>query len=141
MASSLWLSDDEDSYRFWREDLERHRDEAASHVNVRQGISNPDEAARYTLGKAMQEGFETFRPFLRGERLARPSEPDVYCDILDATLSEVRSSEIAEAFLEKLEPKNEPDPEGILPGENEDEASETPETEKAWGPERATLRA
>jgi len=59
-----------------------------------------EEAARYTLGKAMKESFETFHPF-RGEHLARPMEPDVFGDLLDSALSEVRWSEVAEAFLEE----------------------------------------
>jgi hypothetical protein len=63
-------------------------------------------------------------------------EADVYCDLLDAALSEVRWSEIAEAFLEGLEPEGEPDPEGEPTDETEDEpaASEGPKQDQAGGP-------
>lgn len=96
----LWISNDEGTSRYWTEEAERHRSEAPAHANVRQGIWSVEEAARYTLGEAMKESFETFHPF-RGEHLAKPSEPDVYCDLLDAALSEVRWSHVAEAFLEE----------------------------------------
>ena len=97
----LWLSNDEGTYRYWREEAERHRDEAPSHPNVTQGIWTVEEAARYTLAETMKESFETFHPF-RGEHLAKPNEPDVFCDLLDAALSEVRWCDVAEAFLEDL---------------------------------------
>jgi len=97
----LWLANDEGSYSYWREEAERHRAAAPNHPNIRWGIFTVEEAARHTLGEAMKQAFETFHPF-RGEHLARPMEPDVYCDLLDAALSEVRWSEIAEAFLDDL---------------------------------------
>src|SRR4051812_40074939 len=102
----LWLSNDEGTYSYWREAAERHRKEAPGHPNVSGGVWTAQEAARYTLGKAMAESFETFHPF-RGEHLATAAEPDVYCDLLDAALSEVRWSEIAEAFLEGDKPEGE----------------------------------
>jgi hypothetical protein len=97
----LWLSNDAGTYRYWREEAERHQGEAARHANVRQGLWTVEQGARYTLGQAIKEAHEAFHPF-RGEHLARPNEPDVYCDLLDAALSEVRWSEVAEAFLEEL---------------------------------------
>lgn len=109
----LWLSNDEGSYRHWREEAERRRNEALSHANVRQGIWTAEQAARFTLAEAMKESFETFHPF-RGDHLAKPMEPDVFCDLLDAALSEVRWSEIAEAFLEGIEPEEGPAPEHFL---------------------------
>ena len=97
----LWLSNEEGSYRYWREEAERYRSEAEEHANVRQGFWTVEQAARYTLGKAIEESFETFHPF-RGEHLSEPMEASVYGELLDSALSEVRWSEVAEAFLEEL---------------------------------------
>ena len=97
----LWLSNEEGTYRYWREEAGRHHEEASSHPNVRQGFWTVEQAARYTLGEAMKESFETFHPF-RGEHLAKPMEADVFGDLLDSALSEVRWSDVAEAFLEDL---------------------------------------
>jgi hypothetical protein len=97
----LWLTNEEGSYRYWREEAERHQAEAPSNANVKRGILSVEEAARYTLGEAIKESFETFHPF-RGEHLAKPMEADVFGDLLDSALSEVRWSDIAEAFLEDL---------------------------------------
>lgn len=96
----LWLSNDEGTYRYWREEAERHQGEAVTHVNVRQETWTVEQAARYTLGEAIKESFETFHPF-RGEHLAKPMEADVFSDLLDSALSEVRWSDVAEAFLEE----------------------------------------
>ena len=97
----LWLSNDEGSYTYWREEAVRHQAEAPSHAAVRSGFLSVEERARYSLGRAIQESFETFHPF-RGEHLAKPMEADVFGDLLDSALSEVRWSEVAEAFLEDL---------------------------------------
>jgi hypothetical protein len=97
----LWLSNEEGSYRYWREEARRHRGEAPNHESVRRGILTAEEASRYTLGEAIKESFETFHPF-RGEHLAEPMEPGVYADLLDSALAEVRWSDVAEAFLEEL---------------------------------------
>jgi hypothetical protein len=95
------MTNDEGSYRFWRGEVEQARRDAESQPNVRQGIWNIERAACYLLSLAIQESFETFHPF-RGEQLDEPRDPDVYGDLLDSALSEVRWSEIAEAFLEDL---------------------------------------
>lgn len=98
----LWLTNSEGTSSYWREEAERHMDEARDLANVRLDIWTREQAARYTLGKAIEEAHETFHPY-RGEFLAKPLDPDIYCDLLDAALSEVRWSEIAEAFLEDLQ--------------------------------------
>jgi len=97
----LWLSNEEGSYRYWREEAERHRGEAPGDPSVQRGILTVEEASRYTLGEAIKESFETFHPF-RGEHLPEPMEASVYGDLLDSALSEVRWSDVAEAFLEEL---------------------------------------
>jgi len=100
----LWLSNEEGSYRYWREEARRYRDEAPNQKDVQRGILTVEEASRYMLGEAIKESFETFHPF-RGEHLAKPLPCDVYTDLLDAALSAVRWSEVAEAFLEGIEPE------------------------------------
>lgn len=131
----LWLTNDEGTYKYWREEAERHQAEAATHTNVRQGVWTIEEAARYMLGAAIEQAHETFHPF-RGEHLAKPMEADVYCDLLDAALSEVRWSEIAEAFLEEVEPEDEPTPEDDHENDGDEEpaATEGPKQEEAGGP-------
>jgi hypothetical protein len=97
----LWLTNEEGTYRHWRKEAERHQAEAPTHVNVRQGIWTIEQATRYTLGQAIEEDFEAFHPF-RGDHVVNRGEPSIYCELLDAALSEVRWDEIAEAFLEDL---------------------------------------
>jgi hypothetical protein len=97
----LWMTNDEGSYRYWREEAERHQAEAPDNTNVKRGILTVEEVARYTLGEAIKESFETFHPF-RGDHLDKPREADVYGDLLDSALSEVQWGDVAEAFLEEL---------------------------------------
>jgi hypothetical protein len=125
----LWLTNEEGSYRYWREEAERVRKEARTHANVRSGFLSVDEAARYLLGEAIKESFETFHPF-RGEHLETPRESDVFADLLDAALSEVRWSHVAEAFLEEFEPDDEPDDEDEAEEENDDQAGEPNEADE-----------
>lgn len=113
----LWLTNDEGSYRYWREEATRHRKEARKDASEK-------------LAEQLRETFEQFHPF-RGEHLAKPNEPDVYCDLLDAALSEVDWREIADAFLEEVEPDDEPDPEA----RDDDQASESEEDEEAYSVE------
>lgn len=131
----LWSTNEQATYSYILESAQRCLNEAPSHPNVKQGIWSVEQAARYTLGEELRAAYETYHPF-RGEHLAKPMEADVYCDLLDAALSEVRWSEIAEAFLEGLEPEGEPDPEGEPTDETEDEpaASEGPKQDQAGGP-------
>lgn len=86
-----------------------------------EGIWSVEDAARFNLADQMKESFETFHPF-RGEHLAKPNDPDVFCDLLDAALSEVRWSEVAGAFLEELEP--EPSDEDQQEEETDEETSD-----------------
>lgn len=126
----LWLSNEEGSYRYWREEAERQRSEAPNCPNVTEGIWCVQVAARFNLGEQMKESFETFHPF-RGEHLAKPREPDVFCDLLDAALSEVRWSEVAEAFLEGLEPE---EPEQTEDDDQEEDEEEASTSEQPDGP-------
>lgn len=118
----LWLSNEEGSYRYWREEAERQWKEAPKSENVKSGIWSVEDAAKFNLADQMKESFETFHPF-RGEHLAKPNEPDVFCDLLDSALSEVRWSEVAEAFLEGLEPEEPEQTEDDDQEEDEEEAS------------------
>ena len=126
----LWLSNDEPTYRYWTEEAERQRSEAPSCANVTEGIWSVEDAARFNLADQMKESFETFHPF-RGEHLAKPNEPDVFCDLLDSALSEVDWHEVAEAFLEGLEPE-EPEPTDDDDDQAEEEEQET--SDQADGP-------
>jgi hypothetical protein len=103
----LWLSNEEGSYRHWREEAERHRKDAERHANVRRGILTVEEESRYRLGESIKESFEESHPF-RGEFPAMAFAPCVYCDLLDSALSQVDWYEVADAFLEEHDQAEEP---------------------------------
>ena len=120
----LWQTSDEATYRYWKEETEREHREARTCTQVRNGIWTVEQAKRIRLAEQLKAAFETFHPF-RGEFLAKPNEPDVYCDLLDAALSEVDWHEIAEAFVEEFEPDDEPDP-----SESDDEDDQADEDDE-----------
>lgn len=122
----LWLTNNAGSYCYWSDEAAVHRGEASDHENAKQGVWSVEETARFTLADAMKESFEQFHPF-RGEHLAKPREPDVYCDLLDAALSEVDWHEVAQAFLDEVEPDDEPDPEDDESDQADEGEGDSPE--------------
>lgn len=129
----LWLSNDEGSYKHWRQEARHYRRIAHSDENVKEGRWSAEEQTRYSLGLAIKDYHDFYHPF-HGEYCPGSSEPSVYSDLLNAALSEVEWSEIAEAFLEELEPENEPDPEDEQTDDEEDDSEEA-EQKEAQGPQ------
>ena len=89
----LWLSNDEGTYRYWREEAGRH-------------LKEDREDARYSLARQLKSELEEASPL---------AEASLFSDLLNAALSEVDWHEVADAFLEDLEPD----------GETEDEDQDT----------------
>lgn len=112
----LWLSNEEGSYRYWREEAERHQ------------RRNRDDA-RNILARQLKSELEEASPL---------EEASLFSDLLNAALSEVDWYEVADAFLEDLEPDDEPD--GDTEGEETDpddegtEEPDAPKQEEANGP-------
>src|SRR4051794_10856032 len=50
----LWLTNEEGSYRYWREEARRHRLEAPSCANVMEGIWSVEQAVRFNLADQLQ---------------------------------------------------------------------------------------
>jgi len=78
-AVSLWLDNEEASYRYWRQEAARHRQEA----------DEPREAVHSLAGQLETEI----------EDAAPTDSPSVYSDLLTAALSAVNWHEIAEQWL------------------------------------------
>lgn len=85
----LWLSNEEGSYRYWREEAGRH-------------LKEDREDARFSLARRLKSELEEASPL---------EEASLFSDLLNAALSEVDWHEVADAFLEDLEPDDEPDSE------------------------------
>jgi len=119
----LWLTNEEGSYRYWREEAARHREEAPRHANVRQGIWSVELAERATLAEQMKSEIEEASPL---------SEASIYSDLLNATLSEVDWHEIAGAFLQDVEPS----PDDGDQAEEDEEADDQERSREAFEQEK-----
>ncbi len=108
----LWLTNEEGSYRYWREEAARHRKEAPRHANVRECIWSVELAERASLAEQMKSELEEASPL---------EEASLFSDLLNAALSEVDWHEVAEAFLEDVEPD---------PSDDDDQADEDEEAEE-----------
>jgi hypothetical protein len=127
---TLWLENDQGSVEYWRDEARRHRKEAPRCEQVQEGLWTAQQAERFRLADQLKESFEDFHPF-RGEHLAKPKDPDVYSELLDAALSEVDWHEVAEAFLDGLEPEDDgPDGRDDDDEEEKDEDAEAFEQQK-----------
>ena len=89
-AVSLWLDNEESSYRYWREQVRHQRDRASQLPEVRDGTWTVDEAAVIGLAEQLKDEVAGSSPL---------QEADLYTDLLTATLSEVNWGEIAEHLL------------------------------------------
>lgn len=78
----LWLTNEEGSYRYWREEAERHR-------------KDNGEDASGTLAEQLRSELEEASPI---------EEASLFSDLLNAALGEVDWFEVADAFLEDVEP-------------------------------------
>jgi hypothetical protein len=108
----LWLTNEEPSYRYWREEAARHRKEARTCSNVREGIWTIELAEGAGLASQLKSEIGDASPI---------EEASLFSVLLGAALSEVDWHEIADAFLEELEP----DPKE----EDHDQADDEEETE------------
>lgn len=112
----LWLTNEEPSYRYWREEARRHVEEAAGCSRVREGIWSVEEAMRFNLADQLKDEVE---------HDGGCSCSSLYSDLTQAALSVVDWVEIAEAFLEGLTPDGEPEPEPE--GDESDQADDDDE--------------
>jgi hypothetical protein len=78
-AVSLWIDNEESSYRYWRQEAARYQ----------QDIADKEDAICGLAGQLKQEISDE----------APTDEPSVYSDLLNAALSEVNWAEIAENWL------------------------------------------
>lgn len=88
---SLWLDNEEGTYRLWRERTARFRAEAPSMAQVRERVWTTEEAVKYALADELKAEISLGSPL---------QEPGMYSDLLAAALSEVNWQEIAERWLE-----------------------------------------
>ena len=95
-ALNLWLENEEGSYNYWRGEARRHRAEASECEQVKAGTWTTEQAATFNLADALRDDLEAGSP---------TTEASVYSDLLNAALSEVNWHEVANAFLEELEPE------------------------------------
>lgn len=93
-AAALWLDNEANSFRYWREAARQHQREAPNNEEVKKGIWTAKEAARFNLADQLKEEFESGNPL---------TVPSVYTDLLGAALSEVDWNEIAADILVELE--------------------------------------
>ncbi len=109
----LWLTNEEGSDRYWREEAARHRKEDR-------------DSERSNLAEQMKSELEEASPI---------EEASVFSDLLNAALSEVDWHEIADAFLEDLEPDDDDDQaeETDQAEEDDEEAYSVEEFEKLKG--------
>jgi hypothetical protein len=113
----LWLTNEEGSYRYWREEARRHRDEAPKCEQVKEGIWTREQAAKFNLADQLKDEIEDASPL---------TEATVFSDLLNAALSEVSWNEVAAAFLEELDPSEDGRPDE----ENDDEPEDGSDWEK-----------
>lgn len=98
----LWLTNEEGSYRYWREEAERQSKEARRCEEVKAGTWTVPEARRFRLADQLKSELEEASP---------TEEASLFSDLLSGALAEVDWHEIAEAFLEEVDPDDEPDDE------------------------------
>ncbi len=87
---SLWLDNDEHTYRYWRDETRRVREEAGFDPRVRAGVWTVDEAARLNLAEQLKEEVTNAVPL---------RQASMYTDLLNAALSEVDWLEIVDSWL------------------------------------------
>lgn len=91
-ATVLWLENEEDSSRYWRETAEMEKAAAARCWQVEEGIWDAGRAPCYLLAERLKDEVTEGAPELGAS---------LYADLLNAALSEVDWHEVAEVFLEE----------------------------------------
>jgi hypothetical protein len=92
-AVALWIDQQQSTYHYWRDEARRHRQDAPACQQVLDGNWTVGDAARYNLADKLKDHFQDAAPLV---------EPVVYRDLLQAALSEVDWSDIAEHLLAGL---------------------------------------
>lgn len=90
---SLWLNNEEGTYRHCRSLAREATNVAEDSPRVRDGIWTIEEATRLLLADALREFLEELNPLA--------DQASVFSDLVSAALSEVNWHEIADAFLEE----------------------------------------
>lgn len=91
-AVTIWLENDECSYRYWHAAARQERREAPDCRQVREALWPADRAATYRLADRIK------REVLDG---APELGPNLYADLLNTAFDEVDWHEVAENFLEE----------------------------------------
>ena len=89
---SLWLDNEEPSYRYWREVAAECRHEVSDSTRVCNGDCTRDEAARDELAFRLMQEIRAAAPL---------TEAGMYASLLRAALDEVNWHEIAENWLKE----------------------------------------
>jgi len=92
-AVHLWLTNDESTYLYWREQAGRWQSEAKKLPEVSAGTWTAEQAQRFQLADQLKAEFEAASPL---------SEATAYTDLLNGAIEEVDWHEIAEAFLAEV---------------------------------------
>jgi len=92
----LWLTNQEQSYKFWREEARQHMKIAPESEFDAEAIWDAELAATANLATKLKDSLEDSAPL---------HEANVYSDLLNAALSAVDWHEIAACFLEEFRPK------------------------------------
>ena len=108
----LWLTNEEGSYRYWREEAGRHWREGG-------------EDANENLAEQLKSELEEASPL---------EEASLFSDLLNASLGEVDWFEVATAFLEDIEP-DDGGPDGDAAAEEGDQGEEDEDDEEAYSAE------
>jgi hypothetical protein len=98
----LWLSNDQGSDDYWREQAEEVCKDARDHENVSQKIWTPQQVAKFALADMLKEQIGEANPLEDDEHQKR-QELGMWRDLLGAALSEVDWHEIADAYLDDLD--------------------------------------
>ena len=96
--TNLWLSNDQGSYEYWREQAR----EACRHAKATDFLTR-EQVARRNLAEQLKDEVEECSPCL---------DAGLYSDLLNAALSDIDWREVAEAFLEDITDESEEQDEG-----------------------------
>lgn len=96
-AVSLWLNNDEGTYLFCRRLARESVEDADGCDQVTDGIWTATEARRFILADRLKEYVAELNPLT--------DQPSLFSDLLTASLDEVNYEEVADGFLEDLEPR------------------------------------
>lgn len=94
-AINLWISNEERSYRYWRNRAQEAWDDAEA-----TDILTREQVARFELADSLKEQLQEGAP-------TAEIDGTVYADLLNAALSEVDWDEIAANWLEDVEKDDE----------------------------------